>query len=603
MEESVNPRPAALAGVAAFVAALASLPFAFGPYPTSFVFLLLITFVIAQSWDWVNGQMGYLNLGHYAFYGIGAYAFCLLLVRGAPLAPSFAAAILVAALAAFILSFPLFRLKGDYFAFGTLTIVPLCELLANNLSGVTQGSEGVTLPPNYVLIPAYYMAAVLVLLTLATTWWLMRSRFGYAMRAIRNDEEVAEVCGIRLFPVKAMTLCLSAGFAGLAGAIQAWQFSFIDPYSMFNLSVALIPIAAALLGGSGLLLGPMIGVLLLSSLQQVLLIKLSMLQGAVYGLVIVLIGRFLPGGLLRWRVIADSPRLAWLARESHFEGEPASSSNDMAADDTSSENADGHAAVLPLRPPAVDKTRIVLRCEAATMAFGGNVAVRDVSLDIRQGEIVGLVGPNGSGKTTLFNLISGIYRPKSGRIIVDSRDISTLRADQIARLGIGRTYQIPRPFHELTVRECIAIGRSHGGGASPLGEAMQSAESFARFVGLGGEIETRADKLSLQQKKALELARALAGEPKLLLIDEVASGLSTNEIRTFVAHIREIRDRYGVTVIWVEHIFSALAQVVDRLIVLDSGSVIADAPLAEAVKDERVLATYLGHAHEEASVA
>ena len=589
MEKSVSSRPVALAGIAAFAVALGALPFLVGPYPTSFAFVLLITFIIAQSWDWVNGQMGYLNLGHYAFYGIGAYAFCLLLIRGVPLAPSFAAAIVVAALAAFILSFPLFRLKGDYFAFGTLTIVPLCELLASNLTEITKGSEGVTLPPNYVLIPAYYMAAVLVVLTLATTWWLMRSRFGYAMRAIRNDEQVAEVCGIRLFPVKVLTLCLSAAFAGLAGAIQAWQFSFIDPYTMFNLSVALIPIAAALLGGSGLLLGPLVGVILLSSLQQVLLVKLSMLQGAVYGLVIVLIGRFLPGGLLRWRAIANNPHLAWLARESHFEGGPAMPARDMAAGD--------HAA-LPLPAPDLDKDRIVLRCEAATMAFGGNVAVREVSIDVRQGEIVGLVGPNGSGKTTLFNLISGIYRPKAGRIIVDGQDISGLRADEIARLGIGRTYQIPRPFNELTVRECIAIGRSYGRGAVPLREAMRSAEAFARFVGLGAQIETRADKLSLQQKKALELARALAGEPKLLLVDEVASGLSTNEIRAFVEHIREIRDRYGITVIWVEHIFSALAQVVDRLVVLDSGSVIADAPLQEAVKDERVLATYLGYSNE-----
>ncbi|MDF2120030.1 branched-chain amino acid ABC transporter ATP-binding protein/permease [Roseiarcaceae bacterium H3SJ34-1] len=579
-----SSRPVAFAGIAAFAAALGVLPIVAGPYPVSFAFILLITFVIAQSWDWVNGQMGYLNLGHYAFYGIGAYAFCLLLIRGVPLAPSFAAAIVVAALAAFILSFPLFRLKGDYFAFGTLTIVPLCELLASNLTEITKGSEGVTLPPNYVLIPAYYMAAVLVVLTLATTWWLMGSRFGYAIRAIRNDEQVAEVCGIRLFPVKVLTLGLSAMFAGLAGAIQAWQFSFIDPYTMFNLSVALVPIAAALLGGSGLLLGPLIGVILLSSLQQVLLVKLSMLQGAVYGLVIVVIGRFLPGGLLRWRVIANNKRLAWLARESHFEGAPA-----MAAGD--------HAA-LPLRAPDLDKSKVVLRCEAATMAFGGNVAVREVSIDVRQGEIVGLVGPNGSGKTTLFNLISGIYRPKGGRIIVDGQDISGLRADEIACLGIGRTYQIPRPFNELTVRECIAIGRSFGRGAVPLREAMQSAEAFARFVGLGAQIETRADKLSLQQKKALELARALAGEPKLLLVDEVASGLSINEIRTFVEHIREIRDRYGITVIWVEHIFSALARVVDRLVVLDSGSVIADAPLQEAVKDERVLATYLGHSNE-----
>ncbi len=583
MAAGVMARLLTAAGAAA---ALAILPLAVNAWIVSVVFALLIAYVIAQSWDWGNGLMGYLNLGHYAFYGVGGYAFCLLLVRGVPLPLCFLAALAAAALAAAILSLPIFRLKGDYFAFATLTIVPLCELLASNLSDITKGSEGVTLPPNYVLVPAYYLATALALATLATTLFLMRSRFGYAMRAIRNDEQVAEAAGIRLFPVKVVTLTLGAAFAGLAGAIQAWQFSFIDPYTMFNIGISLIPVASALLGGSGLLFGPLVGVVLLATLQQALLVKLNMLQGAVYGLVIVLIGRFLPGGLLRWSAIAGNARLGWLARESHF----ATPARDAAAEEG-----------LPLRAGPVDRERIVLECDATTMAFGGNVAVREVSLRVRQGEIVGLVGPNGSGKTTLFNLVSGVYRPKSGKILVDGQDISAFRVDEIAGLGIGRTWQIPRPFGELTVRECIAIGRSFGRARAPLGEAMRSAESFARFVGLGDKLETRADRLGLQEKKVLELARALAGEPKLLLIDEVASGLSTVEIRKFVDHVREIRDRHGITVIWVEHIFSALSQVVDRLVVLDGGSVIADAPLAEAMRDEKVLATYLGHAPREVS--
>ena len=578
--------PRAVFAAAIVVAALAFLPLAFSPYIVSFVFALLIAFVIAQSWDWVNGQMGYLNLGHYAFYGVGGYAFCLLFVRGVPLVPSFAASVFFAALAAALLALPIFRLKGDYFAFATLTIVPLCELLASNLSDITKGSEGITLPPNYVLIPAYYMAIVLAAATCAMTLFLMRSRFGYAMRAIRNDEQVAEVSGIRLFPVKVVTLMLSAAFAGIAGAIQAWQFSFIDPYTMFNIGIALIPVAAALLGGSGLLFGPLIGVILLTTMQQILLVKLNMLQGAIYGLVIVLIGRFLPGGLLRWSAIANSRAFGWLARESHFA--------------TPAMKGGARTDALPLQTAGVDRSRVVLECQGASMAFGGNVAVREATLQIRQGEIVGLVGPNGSGKTTLFNLISGIYRPKSGKIFVDGQDISNFRADEIAGLGIGRTYQIPRPFGELTVRECIAIGRSFGRAGASLQVAMQDAEIFARFVGLDGKLETRADRLSLQEKKVLELARALAGEPKLLLVDEVASGLSTVEIGKFVELIREVRDHYGVTVIWVEHIFAALSQVVDRLIVLDSGSIIADAPLAEAMRNERVLATYLGHAPQEA---
>jgi branched-chain amino acid transport system permease protein len=574
--------PLAIAVVAGLL--VACVPAFAGSYVSAFVFAMMISFIMAQSWDWVNGQMGYLNLGHFAFYGIGAYAFAILLTRGVPLVPCFAAGVFFGALAALLVSFPLFRLKGDYFAFATLAVVPLCELLANNFDGLTRGSDGITLPPNYVLVPAFYSALTLAAVTIGVTLWLMRSRFGYALRAIRNDEQVAEVAGIRLFRYKAATLILSAAFAGLAGSIQAWQFSYIAPNTMFNLGVALVPIAAALLGGSGLLLGPLVGMVLFSSLEQVLLVKLSHLREAVIGLVIILIGRFLPGGVLRARWIANHPVLSWLSRESHFEVKGVSGSTDR----------------LPLEVRNVDSTKVLLTCESATMAFGGNVAVDNVNLEIRQGEIVGLVGPNGSGKTTLFNLISGIYKPKAGRILIEGKDIADFRADEIAHLGIGRTYQIPRPFHELTVRENIAIGRTFGASRTPLEDAMRTADVFAEYVGLGGLLDRKADLLSLQQKKALELARALAAEPKLLLVDEVASGLSTVEIATFVKHIRDIRDRYGITVIWVEHIFSALQQVVDRLVVLDSGAVIADAPLQEAMRDEKVLSTYLGHAPTEA---
>ena len=586
-EEAQAPMPrVVLYGCAlALAAGVAAIPTFAGSYLTAFVLALMISFVMAQSWDWVNGQMGYLNLGHFAFYGIGAYAFAILLTRGAPLAPSLAAAVFFGSLAALLVSLPLFRLKGDYFAFATLAIVPLCELLANNFDGLTKGSDGITLPPDYVLIPAFYMAALLAALTIAVTLWLMRSRFGYALRAIRNDEQVAEVAGIRLFVFKLATLMLSAGFAALAGAIQAWQFSYIAPNTMFNLGVALVPIAGALLGGSGLLLGPLVGMVIFASLEQALLVKLSHLREAVLGLMIMLIGRFLPGGVLRAKWISGHRSLFWLSRESHFE---VAASTGVVSDE------------LPLARRAIDKTQTVLACEGATMAFGGNVAVNHVSLTIRQGEIVGLVGPNGSGKTTLFNLISGIYRPRAGRILIEGKDIADFRADEIAHLGIGRTYQIPRPFAELTVRENIAIGRTFGASKTPLGDAMRTADVFARYVGLDGLLERKAELLSLQQKKALELARALAAEPKLLLVDEVASGLSTVEIATFVKHIRDIRDHYGITVIWVEHIFSALAQVVDRLIVLDNGAVIADAPLAEAMRNEKVLTTYLGHAATEA---
>ena len=175
-------------------------------------------------------------------------------------------------------------------------------------------------------------------------------------------------------------------------------------------------------------------------------------------------------------------------------------------------------------------------------------------------------------------------------------DLHGLRRDQVAHLGVGRTYQIPRPFGDLTVQENIAVPLMFGETPLKPREALRQAREFVAYAELDSRLTDRADALSPQDKKALEFARALACKPKLLLVDEVASGLTPAEIRRFVGHLRHVRDRFGITVIWVEHIFSALAQVVDRVVVLEQGLVLADGSLEDVVRDERVLRTYLGGA-------
>ena len=556
------------------------LPTGGSAYITDFLFTLMIAFVLAQSWDWIGGEAGYINLAHYAFFGIGAYGFCLALVKGGmPIPVCFVIALVVTMVIAFVISFPLFRLRGDYFAFATLAMLPLAELLGLNFE-FTGGADGVILPPKYVLFEAYYITIGLVVITVVITIWLNRIPFGYALKSIRNDEEAAEVCGVRIFPAKAKVLVLSSSIAALAGAVSGWKLSFIDPPTVFGLDVALIPIAMALLGGSGLLWGPIIGVLILGTLNQLLVVNLPYLQIAIFGLVLLLIGRFMPGGLLRSSVVRNSRIFGFLGREHH--------ERVALAEVRSSDR-------LPLPEQTIDRDKVILDCRGVTMAFGGNVAVDNVNLKVHQGEIVGLVGTNGSGKTTLFNCISKVWEPKSGDIIFDGESLLTLRRDTVSAMGIGRTYQIPRPFEDLTVQENIAIPLMfRDGGAANLSEALSRATEFAIYAGLRDHLTTRADGLNLQQKKALEFARALAFRPKILLVDEVASGLTPTEVRTFVGHIREMRDKYGVTVIWVEHIFSALAQVVDRVVVMEQGSVIADGPLDEVVQDELVLKTYLG---------
>jgi branched-chain amino acid transport system permease protein len=249
----------------------------------------------------------------------------------------------------------------------------------------------------------------------------------------------------------------------------------------------------------------------------------------------------------------------------------------------------------PLTSHVPVRSRTLLSTRDLTMRFGGNVAVNKVNLEIREGEIVGLIGPNGSGKTTLFNCFSKVYEPVAGEIEFSGRSLRGLRRDTVSRLGIGRTYQIPRPFGDLTVQENIAMPlmfreRDSLGLRAALAESVR----FATYAGLGAKLEERADRLTLQQRKALEFARALASRPRLLLVDEVASGLTPAEVRQFVEHIREVRDVYGITVVWVEHILSALTEVVDRLIVLEQGSIIADGPAEAVLRDQRVLTTYIG---------
>lgn len=567
------------------VAVVAVTPVIGSTYMVATIFLFLIAFLLAQSWDWIGGDLGFVNLGHFLFYGIGAYAFSLTVVGSGSVLLALGLALAITAVAALLLAFPLFRLNGDYFAFASLSLLPLAEIIALNMDWLTNGSDGVVLPPRDVLMPAYILAAVGCAAAFLLTVRLSVSKFGYAMKAIRNDAEVAEVVGVRIFPVKVAVLVLSGVFAGYAGAVQSWQLSYIDPHSVFAVGLALAPVAKALFGGSRLLWGPLVGVIAITALQQWLIVSITTGQALIFGLVILLIGRFLPGGVLRAVVLRKIGFLSDLTDE--HDGRLMRTVIVSPPEDVE--------LGLPLERRRSDRTRPILQCSDVTMAFGGNLAVNKLSLTLYEGEIVGLVGANGSGKTTLFNCVSRVFHPTSGSIVLGGTSLARYRRDQAARAGVGRTHQIPRPFEELTVLENIALALMHSKQALDPGSAIREAMRFAVFMGLGDFARKRASLLSLQQKKGLEMARALATGPKLLLVDEMASGLTPKEISDFVKIIRTVRDEYGITVIWVEHVFSALAQVVDRVVVMDRGSIIADGTLDAVTKDERVLGAYLGH--------
>jgi branched-chain amino acid transport system permease protein len=363
--------------------------------------------------------------------------------------------------------------------------------------------------------------------------------------------------------------------AGVAGGIHALFVSYVTAGETFSIIVPLTVVLMSVLGGTRFWAGPAVGAAVITALLYAFTAGNHAIAGkAVFGAILIVVILFMPQGVLGW-----------------FSGRRR---RDACVTTEATASLPGNA--LASKVPAAATEGPLLVARRLSKAFRGVQALDGIDIEIRRGEILGLLGPNGSGKSTLINLVSGHYRPDAGEIQFEGRDLAECDAHAIARGGIARTYQIPRPFAHLTVRENVAIAAMFGSANLSRAAAGREAHTWLDFTGLAGKADALPDDLNLHQRKFLELARALASRPRLVLLDEVLSGLTPTEINEAVGLIRTIRDQ-GTTVVFVEHVMRAVMALTDRIVVLNYGRVIAEGVAADVMERPDVVTAYLGRPH------
>jgi len=577
-------------------AALALLPWLRLPaFYDSLLYLVFHWIVLATSWNILSGYAGYFSFGHGAWFGAGLYTTATLSGKlDWPFLATLPVAGAVAALLGIGLGAVVFRVKrvrGELFALLTLAVTFVVATIIGNTR--IDGGPGVYL--NAVPVPGigptqsstfYLMALIVAIATLMIAWVVYVSRFGIGLFALHDDEDAAEVMGVPTYRYKLAAFGLSCALAGVAGGIHALFISYVTVSEVFSINVPLTVVLMSVLGGTRHWAGPAVGATLITLLLYAFTAGDSAVLGkAVVGAILVAAILFMPDGILtklqRWRKrrVRGSPRGA--VTEHH--AEPVSSAA---------------VADVPAAGPAViGGSRALLRARGLAKSFKGLRALGGVDVEVRQGEILGLLGPNGSGKSTFINVVSGHYTPTAGAVEFEGREIAGLPAHRIARAGISRTYQIPRPFAHLSVLDNVAVAALFGSSQVRSRErANVEAMRWLEFTGLAGKAGARPEDLNLHQRKFLELARALASRPRLVLLDEVLCGLTPTEMNEAVQLIRRIRDG-GSTIVFVEHVMHAVMSLTDRIVVFNQGELLAEGEAGEVMRRPAVMTAYLGRAH------
>lgn len=590
---------------AALVPVLARWVLADDNYWIQVLIWILFFAYLSAAWNLIGGFAGQYSIGHAGFLGIGAYTSSLLHIN-AGLSPWLG--MLVGGVAAAgvggVIGYPCFRLRGAFFSLVTIAFAEMLRVgteLTDTAFGVeVNGVSGLLLPVlgyrpaafQFVDKRYYYFIMLgLLLVVLAVGWAVKRSRLGYYLAAIGDDEEAVASLGVNPARAKLVAMLLSAFFTAIGGTFYAQFILFITPTRTMSLDFSVQMVIMAVLGGLGTVLGPVYGAVILVPIAELTrAVWGGGLQGVhliVYGVLLMAVILYAPQGVEGWVRRRALGLVRWVAGHLAPMGEVAPAAP-----------AGVPAIVAPAGPllgraAASGNGQPLLTLRRVSRSFGGAIALRDLSLEVRAGEVVGLIGPNGAGKTTVFNLITGFLAPDAGEITFAGTDLNRFRPDAINRLGIARTFQIVRPFPRLTAQDNVVVAALPR--AAGVAEARREAERWLAYVGLAHRADVPADGLSTGERKRLELARALATRPRLLLLDEVMGGVDQRSLPGLVGLIQKIKGE-GLTLLVIEHNLRVVTAVADRLVMLNLGEKVCEGKPETVVGDPAVVEIYVGSA-------